>query len=165
MPRRRAASMRLVPASTSISVPSMVSFGIASLGGGLGGPLRCLPQEFDCAGKAGARTAIPHGRASRPAQGFELGAELFDVGDVGPDGAVVERADGGAAAALGHVENGVEVVLAAVALDDAMHHLFDPAGGLAAWRALAARLVRVEARQDRQRLRDRHALVHHYHAG
>src|SRR6267142_5730165 len=109
MPRRRAASMRFVPASTSISLPSIVSF-ISTLGGG--------------AGKAGARASRLPRAGSWRAQGLELGAEFFDVGDVGADGAVVERADRGTAAALGDVEDGVEVVLAAVALDDAVHHLF-----------------------------------------
>src|SRR5690348_12766781 len=127
MPSRRAASMRFVPASTSISVPSIVSFGTRSLS----------------------------------AYGFELGAEFLDVRDVRADCAVVERADRGAAAALGHVEDGVQVILAAVALDDAMHHLLDPARRLAARRALSARLVRVKARQHEQRLGNGDTLVHH----
>src|SRR5918995_4264262 len=103
--------MRLVPASTSISLPSIVSLGM-----------------------------------SLPDQRLEFGTELFDVGDVGADGAVVEGADGSAPPALGHVEDGVEVVLVPVAVDDAVDHLVDPAGRLAAGRALPARLVRVEAR-------------------
>src|SRR6266545_3916675 len=70
---------------------------------------------------------------------LELGAEFFDVGDVGADGAVVEGADGGAAPAPGHVEDGVEIVLVPVAVDDAMDHLVDPPGRLAAGRAPPAR--------------------------
>src|SRR5438132_10015991 len=131
MPRRRAASMRFVPASTSISLPSIVSFGTHSA----------------------------------PAQRLERRAELLDVGDVGADGAVVEGADRGAATALGNVEDGVEIVLAAVALDDAVDLLVDPAGGLAARRALPARLVGVEARQHHEGLGDRDALVHDDDAG
>src|SRR5713101_5493270 len=118
MPRRRAASIRFVPAGTSISWPSMVTLGM-----GL-----------------------------RPHQRLELGAELFDVRDVGADGAVVERADRGAGAALGHVEDRVEIVLVRVPLDDAVAHLVDPAGRLAARRALTAALVRVEPRDDHERL-------------
>src|SRR5262249_13395262 len=118
MPSRRAASIRLVPASTSISFPSMVSLGTRST----------------------------------PAQRFELRAEFLDVGDVGTDGAVVEGADRGAAAALGDVEDRVEIVLAAVAVHDAVDHLVDPAGGLPARRALPARLVGVEAREHQERL-------------
>src|SRR3989442_14783199 len=109
MARRRAASMRFVPAGTSISLPSIVSFDIALLvGGGLDGPLRNLPQESDCAGKAGARTA-PSALTSR----FELRPILLDVGDVGAHRAVVERADRRAGAALRDVEDRVEIVLPA----------------------------------------------------
>src|SRR5437762_6118514 len=116
MPRRRAASIRFVPAGTSISLPSMVSLGMGLL----------LHQRL------------------------ELGAEFFDVRDVGADGAVVERADRGAGAALGHVEDRVEIVLARVPPDDATAHLVDPPGRLAARRACAATLVRVESRDDHE---------------
>src|ERR1700704_6763840 len=119
--------MRLVPGSTSTSLPSIVSLGIAR------------------------------------DQGLELLTELLDVADVGADRAVVEGADGGAGAALGHVQDRVEVLLAALPLHDPVAHLVDPAGGLAAGRALAARLVRVEARHHHESLRDRDRLVHHDH--
>src|SRR5436305_7158612 len=96
MPRRRATSMRLVPASTSISLPSMVSFGISILGGGLRPPSDAPraqrsglpsprtasegastapsepPPEQDGAGTAGARSAILYGRASSPAEGLQI---------------------------------------------------------------------------------------------
>src|SRR5712691_11324283 len=171
MPSWRAASMRFVPGATSISLPSIVSFGIAmsesrprtSVGGGLDGPLRDLPLEPDCAGQAGARTASP--LRSCPNQRLELVAELFDVGNIRPDGAVVESADRGAGAALGHVEDRVEVLLATVAGQEALAHLVDPSGGLPARRALPARLVGVEARHHHQRLRDGYRLVEHDDAG
>src|SRR5437762_5741821 len=99
--------------------------------------------------------------SSFPDQHFELVTELLDVGDVGSDGAVVERADGGAGAALGYVEDRVEILLAAMAGQDALAHLVDPARGLAARRALAARLVSVEAGHHHERLGDRYGLVEH----
>src|SRR5262249_58322285 len=85
----------------------------------------CLPprQKKDRAGKAGARSVMLSEGSSCLAQSFKLVAEFFDVGDVGADGAVVEGADRGAATALGHVENRVEVVLTTVAGDDAVDHL------------------------------------------
>src|SRR4030095_726731 len=70
---------------------------------------------------------------------LELLAELLDVADVWADGAVVERTDRRARPAAGHVEDGVEVLLAALPLQDAVAHLVDPPGGPAARRALAAR--------------------------
>src|SRR5580765_1466227 len=76
-------------------------------------------------------------------QGLELAAELLDVADVGADRAVVEGADGGTGSALGHVQDRVQVVLAPLSLDDPVGHLVDPAGRLAARRALPARFVRV----------------------
>src|SRR5260370_3501975 len=78
-------------------------------------------------------------------QRLELIAELLDVRDIRADGAVVEGADRGAGAALGHVEDLVEVVLLAAALDDPPAPFVDPAGGLATRLALAARLVGVDA--------------------
>src|SRR5919197_6135451 len=130
--------MRLVPAGTSICLPSMLSFGMTygalrtanalpliisgstlelPVGGGLDGPLRSLPPESDCAGQAGARTSS---RSSFRDQRLELVAEFLDVGDVGPDGAVVEGADGGAGAPARHVQDGVQILLAAVAGEDAL---------------------------------------------
>src|SRR5215470_611853 len=86
------------------------------------------------------------GTVTTPDQRFELVTKLLHVADVGADGAVVERADRRARAALGDVEDRIEILLASLPLDDPMRHLVDPAGGLAARRALTARLVRVEAR-------------------
>src|SRR5262245_65963552 len=86
---------------------------------------------------------------------LELAAELFDVRDVGPDGAVIERADGGARPPARHVEDLVEVVLLALALHDAVGHLVDPARRLPTGRALSTALVGVEASHHHQRLRDR----------
>src|SRR5262245_39128758 len=89
-------------------------------------------------------------------QRLELAPELLDVGDVRADRAVVERADRGAGAALGDIQDGVEIVLVTAPLDDPMHHLVDPAGRLAARRALPARLVRVEAGQHHEGLGNRY---------
>src|SRR2546427_7778009 len=61
MPRRRAASMRFVPASTSISLPSMVSFGISILGGGLR-----PPSDAPRSGLPPPRTASGGGPAGPP---------------------------------------------------------------------------------------------------
>src|SRR5213594_4850072 len=143
MPSWRAASMRLVPGATSISFPSMVSFGMGALPGHRRG-----------------RGASPGARAVGD-QRLELVAELLDIGDVWPDGSVVEGADRGAGAALGHVKDRVEVFLAAVTGQDALAHLVDPTGGFATRRALAARLVGIEAGHHHERLGDGHRLVHH----
>src|SRR5262245_42090152 len=127
--------------------------------------------------RAASRTLVPAatstctpsivslGTGSAPDQRLELVAELLDVADVGTDRAIVERADRRAGAALGHVEDRVEVFLARLAVDDAVGHLVDPARRLTARRALATGLVGVEARDDHQRLGDRHGLVEHDHAG
>src|SRR5262245_47935180 len=127
--------------------------------------------------RAASRTLVPAatststpsivslGTGSTPDQGLELVSELLDVADVGADGAVVERADRRAGAALGDVEDRVEVFLPALAVHDAVSHLVDPARRFATRRALPARLVRVEARHDHQRLGDRDRLVEHDHAG
>src|SRR5688572_13416042 len=81
------------------------------------------------------------GMRAAPDQGLELLAKLLDVADVRPHRAVVEGADGGAGPALGHVQDGVEVFLAPFSLHDPVGHLVDPPGGLAAGRALPARLM------------------------
>src|SRR5882724_3463096 len=77
-------------------------------------------------------------------QGLELAAEFLDVGDVGAHRAVVEGADRRAGAPLGHVEDGVEILVAAAPLDDPAGHLVDPARRLPARRALPAALVGIE---------------------
>src|SRR3982074_2035106 len=92
-------------------------------------------------------------------QRLELRPELLDVRDVRADGAVVEGADRRPGAALGHVEDRVEILLPAPPLDDPAGHLVDPAGRFAARRALAAALVRVEPRDPHERLGDRHRLA------
>src|SRR5262245_4134175 len=137
MPSWRAASIRFVPGATSISLPSMVSF-ITVPGGGL----RVVSFRDE---------------------GLEFGTEFFDVGDVGADGAVEEGADGRAGPALGEVEDGVEIVLAAVAVHDPVGHLVDPARGLPARCALATALVGVEARHHHEGLGDGDRLVEDNH--
>src|SRR2546428_9639550 len=91
-------------------------------------------------------------------QRLELTAEFLDVGDVRAHRAVVEGADRRADASLGHVEDGVEIVLAAAPLDDPAGHLVDPARRLAARRALPAALLGVEPRDHHEHLGDRHRL-------
>src|SRR4030095_526935 len=81
---------------------------------------------------------------------LELAAELFHEADVGADGAVVEGADRGAAGPARHVDDGVEILLAAPPLDDPACHLVDPPRGLAARRALATRLMGKEAREHHE---------------
>src|SRR6266540_845382 len=118
---------------------------------------------------SGTSTSFPLmvslGMRARLDQVLELRAELLDVADVWPDGSVVEGADGRPRAALRDVEDGVQVFLATLALDDAAGHLVDPPGGLAARRALAAALVGIEARDDHERLGHGHRVVHHDDAG
>src|SRR5437899_7052071 len=96
------------------------------------------------------------GTDATPDERLELVAELLHVADVGTDGAVVERADRGARPALGDVEDRVEILFASLALHDPARHLVDPPRGLAAWRALAARFVRVEPGHHHQRVGDWH---------
>src|SRR6266545_5646817 len=77
------------------------------------------------------------GTAAAPDQRLELVAELLDVADIGPHRPVIERADGRPGAALGHVQDRVQVLLAPLAVHDPARHLINPSGGLAARRALA----------------------------
>src|SRR5215470_6848516 len=111
MPSCRAASMRFVPGATSISFPSMVSLG--------------MPRPA-CSPSLGRSESRP---SSFPNQRLELVAEFLDVGDVRPNGAIVEGTDRSASAALGDIEDRVEILLAAVAGQDALTHLVDPARG------------------------------------
>src|SRR2546428_12826420 len=92
-------------------------------------------------------------------QRLELTPEFLDVGDVRAHRAVVEGADRRAGAPLGHVEDGVEIVLAAAPLDDPAGHLVDPGPRLAARRALPAALAGVEPRDHPERLGARPRLV------
>src|SRR5262245_13758518 len=101
------------------------------------------------------------GTVATPDQRFELVAELLHVADVGADGAVVERADRRARAALGDVEDRIEILLAPFPFHDPVSHLVDPAGGFPARGALSARLVGVEARHDHQRVGNRYRVVHY----
>src|SRR5262245_36709074 len=123
--------MRFVPAGTSIAFPSITSLGMApaprrlSVGG--------RPREAAC---RGARPDV-----ARPVADVvvELGPELLHVGDVRPDGPVVEGADRRSRTASGHVEDRVGVGGHTLAGEDAPADLEDPARALPAGRALAAR--------------------------
>src|SRR5205809_7453916 len=109
--------MRFVPGGTSTAWPLIVSLGMRGGRAGLG------------------RGDDPRARAVN--QRFELPSELLDVGDVGPDGAVVKGADRRAGAPSRHVQDRVEVVLPPPTLDDPTAHLIDPAGRLAAGRTMS----------------------------
>src|SRR5687767_13191105 len=84
---------------------------------------------------------------------LELGPEHLEGGDDGDRRRWAEEADRRHLVGPGqtgrdvlrHVVKQVEVLLAAHTLLDAPHHLLEPAGALAARRALAARLHAVEA--------------------
>src|SRR6266508_836753 len=104
------------------------------------------------------------GTMTAPDEGFELLTELLDVADIGADGAIVEGADRRAGPALGHVQDRVQVLLPPLALHDPAGDLVDPARGLPAGRALAARLVGVEAPHHQQLLLVRHRAVNDAHA-
>src|SRR5712691_4595980 len=106
---------------------------------------------------------LRHGGA--PDQVLELGAELLDVADVGPDGAVVEGADGRARPALRDVQDGIQVLLPSLALHDAVADLVDPPRGFPTRRALAARFVSIETGHHHEGVRNGHGLVHHDDAG
>src|SRR2546426_8567112 len=90
--------MRFVPAGTSTAWPLIVSLGTRDRFAGRG------------------RGDSPGARAFN--QRLELRAELLDVGDIGPDGAIVEGADRRAGAAARDVQDRVEVVLLPTPLHD-----------------------------------------------
>src|SRR5512139_3172707 len=87
---------------------------------------------------------------------LELVPEVSDETLHRPRGRVAERADGVAFDVVGDADQQVHVFHAALAGEDAPQRAVQPAGALAARRALAARLHVVEARQ---------ALEHPHHVG
>src|SRR6266576_3126320 len=79
-----------------------------------------------------------------PELGFEVGAELGQEAEHRPGGRLAERADGVAGDAVRDIGQQLDVAGLALAARQAVAYARQPAGGLAARRALAARLVRVE---------------------
>src|ERR1044072_5256637 len=77
----------------------------------------------------------------------KLVAEVLDHGAHRHRGGVAECADGAALDVVGHGVEQVDVAQLALAVLDGVHHAPQPAGALAARRALAAALVLVEVRQ------------------
>src|SRR5690606_5786895 len=115
------------PAGTSISTPSMVSLGIQRSLSISRRPLQ--PGLLDAA--------------------LQLRAEMADQALHRPGGGIAQRADGVAFDLLGDVVQKVDLGELGPALADPGQHAPQPARTLAARRALAARLVHVEAGQAR----------------
>ena len=130
----------VVPAATSISVPSIVTLGICQAA--------CLCP----------RTAAVAVFGDAP---LHLRAEMADQPLHRPHRAVGQRADRVALDLVGDVEQHVDLRDRGVAFDHALHDPPHPAAALAAWGALAAALVLVEFRQPRDRLHDVGRFVHH----
>src|SRR5688500_6246752 len=124
-----------MPAGTSISIPSMVIFGMGSL------LLGCLCDA-----------SLP--RAVFADAALDLVSEVAEQALDRPRGRVAQGADGVAFDLLGDVEQQVDLAGLGPALHHALHHAVHPAGAFAARRALAAALVPVEVRQARDRLDD-----------
>src|SRR5262245_39474232 len=117
-PRSSIACRIVRPSATWYSVPSITSFGMA--------------LELEALGEG----ALPLADV-----GFEVAAEVAQDALDRPRRGVGERADRLAFHERGHVVEQREVGLGAAALLDLLAQFVDPAGALAALRALAARLV------------------------
>src|SRR5690242_12884150 len=109
-----------MPAGTSISIPSMVIFGMGSL------LLGCL-----------ARAIVADAA-------LDLGSEVAEQALDRPRGRIAQGADGVAFDLLGDVEQEVDLADLGLATHHALHHAVHPAGAFAARRALAAALMHVE---------------------
>src|SRR5438067_13925454 len=81
----------------------------------------------------------------------ELVAEMLDEALHRQRRGVPERADGAAGDVVGDVVEERQVLHAALAVLDAIHHAIEPARALAAGRALAARFLVVEVREALER--------------
>src|SRR6185312_8264821 len=112
-----------MPAGTSISIPSMVIFGMGSL------LLGCLA------------------RAMVADAALDFGSEMADQALDRPSGRIAQSADGVAFDLLGDVQQQVDLADLRLAAHHALHHAIHPAGALAARRALPAALVHIEVRQ------------------
>src|SRR5215467_2721580 len=150
MPRPFAASITVAPLRTSVSLPSMVTFGIS---GGLSLAKR----------RRGRIPRLGHHAALVIDVVLELAAEMLDEALHRQGGGVAERADGAPGDVVGDVDQQVEVLVLSLAVLDAVDHAVEPAGSLAAGRALATGLLEVEIRQALERLDHAGGLVHHDH--
>src|SRR5262245_56913247 len=131
--------MRFVPAGTSTAWPSTVSFGIGpSLGEDASGSRPAVGARPPCRPRPDVTGAVAD-------VVVELRPELLDVRDVRPDRPVVKGANRAAHAPAGDVHDRVRVLGNDLPGKDPAGDLVDPAGALAAGRALPARLVGVEA--------------------
>src|SRR5580765_1587518 len=123
MPRPLAASITVAPLRTSVSLPSMVSFGISGR--------RPVRQA-----RGGGIAALRHHAALVIDVILEFRAEMLDEALHRQRRRVAQRADGASGDVVGDVHEEVEVLVLSLAVLDAVHHAVKPAGALATGRAL-----------------------------
>src|SRR5471032_417956 len=128
----------VMPAGTSISLPSILIVGIAT-----------LPALFRCQLFGARADAALHFRPEVPDQSLDR-----------PRRAVGERANRVTLNLLGDVVQRIDLLDARVTRDHAFHHAPYPAEPFAAGRALATALMLVEIGEPRDRLDDVGRLVH-----
>src|SRR5690348_11991428 len=134
MPRPFAASITVAPFLTSVSLPSIVSFGMSGRH-----PLRQARRR--------AVSVLGHHAAPVVDMVLELGAEVLDEALHRQRRRVAERADRAPGDVVGQVHEEIEALVPSLSVLDAVHHAIEPAGALAAGRALAAGLFEVEIRK------------------
>src|SRR5262245_59433695 len=124
MPAWLAASMMVAPSATSICFPSMlISRGMVAL---------------DVVGDEALLVLdVMH----------ELAAEMLDEALHRQRRGVAQRADGAPGDVVGDILEQRQVLHAALPVLDPVHHAVEPAGALAARRALAAGLLEIEVRE------------------
>src|SRR3569623_149575 len=94
-------------------------------------------------------------------RGLEVLAVLREEPERRPGGRIAECADRVAGDAVRDRRHQIDVAFLAFAVTDAARDLLEPAGSLAARRALTARLVREELEDAPQRARDVGLVIHH----
>src|SRR5271156_501388 len=82
---------------------------------------------------------------------LELGAEVLDEALYRQCGGVAQGADGAPGDVVRHRQQHVQVLVLALAVLDPGDDAPQPAGALAAWRALSAGLLKIEIGQPEQR--------------
>src|SRR5476651_2203070 len=138
MPAISQACRMVMPAGTSISLPSILIVGIV-----------CSPPLFRCQLFGARADAALHFRPEMPDQSLYR-----------PRRAVGERANRVTLDLLGDVVQRIDLLNSRVARDHAFHYAPYPAEPFAAGRALATALVLVEVGQTSDRLDDVGRLVH-----
>src|SRR5262247_2015775 len=134
MPARLAASMMVTPSATSICFPSM----LISSGMVYASP---ITRHSNVVGhEAFLVLDVVH----------EFVPEMLDEALHRQRRSIAQRADGAAGDVVGDVVEKVEVLEPALAVLDPVHHAVEPAGALAAGRALPAGLLEIEIRQAQQ---------------